>query len=143
MVILSGEDREAKSSSVPYQREFAFEHHGIPVPYPASVQEFIEYGLHAAALSRYSGCWVALKLVGPLRDGGEVMRGSTGAFACRTPQLTIDGKPIRKLANFKFFPVLNIETERQLYRERHAAVRCPRRRVRAAIRGPGGGRAPV
>ena len=124
VVILSGEDHEAKSSSVPYQQEFAFEHLGIPVLYPATVTEFIEYGLHAAALSRYSGCWVALKLVGPLCDGGEVVRFSGDLWPVELPPLNIDGKPFRKKANFKFFPVLNIETERQLYVERHAAARA-------------------
>ncbi len=124
VVILSGEDHEAKSSSVPYQQDFAFEHLGIPVLYPASVQEFIEYGVHAAALSRYSGCFVALKLVGPLCDGGEVVPVSTDALVCHTPQLSLNGKPFRKQANFNFFPVLNIETERQLYSERHEAVRA-------------------
>ncbi|MDP3515484.1 MAG: hypothetical protein Q8S20_22295, partial [Sulfuritalea sp.] len=91
VVILSGEDHEAKSSSVPYQQEFAFEHSGIPVLYPATVTEFIEYGLHAAALSRYSGCWVALKLVGPLCDGGEVVRFSGDLWPVELPPLTIDG----------------------------------------------------
>lgn len=124
VVILSGEDHEAKSSSVPYQQEFAFEHLGIPVLYPATVTEFIEYGLHAAAMSRYSGCWVALKLVGPLCDGGEVVRFSSDLCPVELPSLEIDGKPFRKKANFKFFPVLNIETERQLYVERHAAARA-------------------
>ncbi len=124
VVILSGEDHEAKSSTVPYQQEFAFEHHGIPVLYPASVSEFIEFGLHAAELSRYSGCWVALKLVGPLCDGGEVVRFSPDGFCFERPALEIDGEPFRKVANFKFFPVLNIETERQLYVERHAAVQA-------------------
>ena len=122
VVILSGEDHEAKSSSVPYQQEFSFEHLGIPVLYPANIGEFIEYGLHAAAMSRYSGCWVALKLVGPLCDGGEVVQFSRESFHCQIPQLKIDGKAFRKNANFKFFPVLNIETERQLYVERHAAA---------------------
>ncbi|MDB5732911.1 MAG: 2-oxoacid ferredoxin oxidoreductase, partial [Variovorax sp.] len=124
VVILSGEDHEAKSSTVPYQQEHAFEHHGIPVLYPSSVQEFIEYGLHAAALSRYSGCWVALKLVGPLCDGGEVVRFSPQPALPRVPQISLDGKPFRKIANFLFFPVKNIATERQLYVERHAAVRA-------------------
>ena len=124
VVILSGEDHEAKSSSVPYQQEFAFEHHGIPVLYPATVSEFIEFGLHAAELSRYSGCWVALKLVGPLCDGGEVVEFRPDQFAFERPQLAIDGVPFAKVANFKFFPVTNIVTERQLYVERHAAVKA-------------------
>ena len=124
VVVLSGEDHEAKSSTVPYQQEFAFEHHGMPVLYPASVAEFIEFGLHAAELSRYSGCWVALKLVGPLCDGGEVVDFQPRQFKFVRPELQINGKPFKKNANHKFFPVVNVETERQLYVERHAAVRA-------------------
>lgn len=122
VVILSGEDHEAKSSTVPYQQEFSFEHHGIPVLYPASVQEFLDYGLHAAALSRYSGCWTALKLVGTLCDGGEVVRMHPTGLQTKKPELVLDGKPFVKAANHRFFPVTNVETERRLYDERHAAV---------------------
>lgn len=122
VVILSGEDHEAKSSSVPYQMEFAFEHHGIPVLYPSSVQEFVDFGLHAVALSRYSGCWVAMKLVGALCDGGEVVRVSPERATPQLPALEIEGKPFAKSTNHNFFPVVNIATERQLYVERHAAV---------------------
>ncbi|MCI2809688.1 indolepyruvate ferredoxin oxidoreductase family protein [Eoetvoesiella caeni] len=123
VVILSGEDHEANSSTVPYQQEFSFEHFGIPVLYPATVAEFLEFGLHAAEMSRYSGCWVALKLVGPLCDGGEVVTVFPDQFTCKKPELQLNGKPFKKVANFTFFPGINIETERQLYVERHAAVK--------------------
>ena len=33
----------------------------MPVLYPANVQEYLDYGLHGWAMSRYSGCWVAMK----------------------------------------------------------------------------------
>ncbi|MBC5781475.1 indolepyruvate ferredoxin oxidoreductase family protein [Ramlibacter sp. USB13] len=122
VVILSGEDHEAKSSTVPYQMEFAFEHHGIPVLYPSSVQEFVDYGLHAAALSRFSGCWVALKLVGSLCDGGEVVHLSASRVQPRLPEVQFDGLPFRKTTNHKFFPGTNIVTERELYTQRHEAV---------------------
>jgi indolepyruvate ferredoxin oxidoreductase len=122
VVVLSGEDHEAKSSTVPYQQEFAFEHFGIPVLYPATVSEFLTFGLHAAALSRYSGCWVALKLVGPLCDGGEIVDLDVSRPAIVTPSLMIDGAPFRKATDFSFFPVLSVETERRLYMERHLAV---------------------
>ncbi|MBV8152224.1 MAG: indolepyruvate ferredoxin oxidoreductase family protein, partial [Candidatus Eremiobacteraeota bacterium] len=71
VVILGGEDPEGKSSTLPFQEDHAFENAGIPVLYPATVAEFLEFGLHAIALSRYSGCWVALKLIAQLCDGGE------------------------------------------------------------------------
>ncbi|WP_441251919.1 indolepyruvate ferredoxin oxidoreductase family protein [Tardiphaga sp. 71_E8_N1_1] len=122
VVILSGEDHEAKSSTVPYQQEFAFEHHGIPVLYPADIQEFLDLGLHAAGLSRFSGCWVALKLVGTLCDGGEVVQVHRDGVAIEKPQIQTKAGPFAKVANHRFFPVVNVETERKLYEERHAAV---------------------
>ena len=124
VVILSGEDHEAKSSSVPYQQEWSFEHTGIPVLYPATVAEFLDFGRHAIALSRYSGCWVSLKLVGPLCDGGETVHVHPDQPQIRLPELEIDGQPFRKTTEFRFFPVLNIATERALYYDRHAAVRA-------------------
>jgi indolepyruvate ferredoxin oxidoreductase len=124
VVILSGEDHEAKSSSVPYQQEFAFEHMGIPVLYPADVAEFLEFGLHAVALSRYSGLWVTLKLVGALCDGGQTVSVGPDQPEIHLPELAIDGRPFAKKTDFSFFPGKNVETERNLYYDRHAAVRA-------------------
>jgi indolepyruvate ferredoxin oxidoreductase len=122
VVVLSGEDHEAKSSTMPYQDDYAFVGHGMPILYPASTGEFLTLGLHAIALSRYSGCWVALKLVGQLADGGETVHVAPDDPGIVLPELLIDGKPFRKSTDFTFFPGLNIETERQLYYERHRAV---------------------
>ncbi len=38
VVVLSGDDHEAKSSTMPYQDDYAFVGHGMPVVYPASWQ---------------------------------------------------------------------------------------------------------
>jgi indolepyruvate ferredoxin oxidoreductase len=122
VVVLSGDDHEAKSSTMPYQDDYAFVGHGMPILYPASTGEFLTLGLHAIALSRYSGCWVALKLVGQLADGGETVHVAPDDPGIVVPELLIDGKPFRKSTDFTFFPGLNIETERQLYYERHRAV---------------------
>ncbi len=122
VVILSGEDHEASSSTMPFQQEYAFVSAGIPVLYPASVAEFYELGMHAAAISRFSGCWVALKLVTQLCDGGQSVTLSPAQRMPEPPVLEIDGRPFRKRTDFTFFPGRNIDIERQLYRERHAAV---------------------
>ncbi|KVD93745.1 indolepyruvate ferredoxin oxidoreductase [Burkholderia stagnalis] len=63
VLVLAGDDHAAKSSSVAHQSEHAFIAAGMPVLYPANVQEYLDYGLHGWAMSRYSGLWVAMKCV--------------------------------------------------------------------------------
>jgi len=122
VVVLSGDDHEAKSSTMPYQDDYAFMSAGIPVVYPASTGEFLALGLHAIAMSRYGGCWVAMKLVNALADGGETVLVKPGHPSITIPELVIDGRPFKKSTDFTFFPGFNIETERQLFYERHRAV---------------------
>lgn len=63
VLVLAGDDHGAKSSTVAHQSEHALIAAGMPVLYPASVQEYLDYGLHGWAMSRYSGLWVAMKCV--------------------------------------------------------------------------------
>ncbi|MGY8524516.1 indolepyruvate ferredoxin oxidoreductase family protein [Paracidovorax citrulli] len=63
VLVLAGDDHAAKSSSVAHQSEHVLLSAGIPVLYPADVQEYLDYGLHGWAMSRYSGLWVAMKCV--------------------------------------------------------------------------------
>ena len=139
VVLLAGEDHEGKSSTMPFQDDYAFVSAGIPVLYPGSVAEFLSMGFHAIALSRYSGCWVAMKLVGQLCDGGETIEVSPDGPGIVLPHLEIDGKPFAKGTDFTFFPGTNIEHERKLYHERHRAVRAYARANaldRVEVRGP-------
>jgi indolepyruvate ferredoxin oxidoreductase len=122
VVVLSGEDHEAKSSTMPHQQDYAFMGHAMPILYPASTGEFLTLGLHAIALSRYSGCWVAMKLVSQLADGGQIVEVGPHRPRLVRPELEIDGRPFQKSTDFRFFPGLTIETERRLYYERHQAV---------------------
>lgn len=122
VVVLSGEDHEAKSSTMPFQQEYAFVSAGIPILYPSSVSEFRTLGLHAVAMSRYSGCWVALKLTSALCDGGETVSVSRDDVVTRQPDLTIEGMPFVKRSDFSFYPGKNVDQERNLYRERHLAA---------------------
>ncbi len=61
VLVLMGDDHTAKSSTVAHQSEQALVAAMIPVLNPATVQEYLDFGLHAIALSRYSGCWVGMK----------------------------------------------------------------------------------
>jgi len=63
VLVLAGDDHGAKSSTVAHQSEHDLISAGIPVLYPANVQEYLDFGLHGWAMSRYSGLWVAMKCV--------------------------------------------------------------------------------
>ena len=63
VVALLGDDHACESSTTAHHSEYAMVDACIPVLHPAGVQEILDYGLYAFALSRYSGCWTALKCV--------------------------------------------------------------------------------
>ena len=70
VLVLAGDDHAAKSSTVAHQSEHILKACGIPVLYPSSVQEYLDYGLHGWAMSRYAGLWVAMKCVTDLVESG-------------------------------------------------------------------------
>jgi len=63
VLCLAGDDHTAKSSTLPHQSDHSFISAVMPVLYPSSVHEFIEMGLLGIAMSRYSGCWVGMKVI--------------------------------------------------------------------------------
>ena len=70
VLVLAGDDHAAKSSTTAHQSEHILKACGIPVLYPSSVQEYLDYGLHGWAMSRYTGLWVAMKCVTDLVEAG-------------------------------------------------------------------------
>ncbi len=73
VLVLAGDDHAAKSSTVAHQSEHMMMAMGIPMLYPASVQEYLDYGLHGWAMSRYTGLWVSMKCVTDIVESGAVV----------------------------------------------------------------------
>ena len=67
---LAGDDHGAKSSTAVNFSDTSFVAVGMPVLYPSNTQELIDYGLHGIAMSRFSGCWVGMKVVTDVAEGG-------------------------------------------------------------------------
>ncbi|HXH02130.1 MAG TPA: indolepyruvate ferredoxin oxidoreductase family protein [Candidatus Competibacteraceae bacterium] len=63
VLVIAGDDHAAKSSTLPHQSEYAFMDAMIPVLNPAGVQEILDLGIFGWELSRYCGCWIALKTI--------------------------------------------------------------------------------
>ncbi|VWX56174.1 Indolepyruvate ferredoxin oxidoreductase [Burkholderiales bacterium 8X] len=63
VLALAGDDHSAKSSTMAAQTDHLFQAVGMPVLAPATLQDFIDLGLHGIAMSRFTGLWVGMKCV--------------------------------------------------------------------------------
>jgi indolepyruvate ferredoxin oxidoreductase len=63
VIAVAGDDHIAKSSTAAHQSDHNFKACGLPVFFPASVQEILDLGLHAFAMSRFSGLWAGMKTI--------------------------------------------------------------------------------
>jgi indolepyruvate ferredoxin oxidoreductase len=98
IIALAGDDHTAKSSTTAHQSEPAFIAAGIPIIHPAGVQEYLDLGLHAFALSRYSGLWAGFKVLSETVDSSASVYVDPHRIEIHTPTdfiLPPDGVHIR------------------------------------------------
>ncbi|MDE0215903.1 MAG: indolepyruvate ferredoxin oxidoreductase family protein [bacterium] len=69
VVLLAGDDPNAKSSTLPSTSAGVLADLHIPVLYPGDPADVLELGRHAIAMSRATGLWVGLKIVANVADG--------------------------------------------------------------------------
>ncbi len=63
VLLLAGDDHGCQSSTLAHQSEQVLIAAMIPVINPATVQEYLDFGVIGIAMSRYSGCWVGFKTI--------------------------------------------------------------------------------
>jgi len=113
VLCLAGDDHGAKSSTQAAQSDFIFKAVGIPLLSPATVQEYIDLGLHGFAMSRFSGCWVGFKCVTDVVESSASVYVDPERVQIRLPQdfqMPQGGVGIRWPEYLGF-----IEQERRLY----------------------------
>jgi indolepyruvate ferredoxin oxidoreductase len=98
VLVVAGDDHAARSSAVAHQSEHIFSACAMPVLAPASVQDILDFGLHGWAMSRYTGCWIALKLSADVVESSATVDIATARVQVRVPadfELPGDGVHIR------------------------------------------------
>ena len=118
VLVIAGDDHSCKSSSLPHQSEHAFIAAMMPVMNPSGVREFVEFGLHGWAMSRYSGCWVAFKAITDTIETSSSFEIDPHAVEIRIPDtypIPPDGFSLR-------WPDAPLEQENRLQRERLYAL---------------------
>jgi indolepyruvate ferredoxin oxidoreductase len=63
VLAVAGDDHVAKSSTAAHQSDHIFKACGLPVFFPSSVQDILDQGLHALAMSRFAGIWSGMKTI--------------------------------------------------------------------------------
>jgi indolepyruvate ferredoxin oxidoreductase len=84
VLAIVGDDHGAKSSTLPHQSDHNFQAAFVPFLYPASVEEYVEYGLLGFAMSRFAGTWVGFKAT-----ADTVETSATIDLACERRQIII------------------------------------------------------
>ncbi|HEX9843508.1 MAG TPA: hypothetical protein VGC20_12195, partial [bacterium] len=138
-LLLTGDDPSCKSTTLPSDSTVALYDLVYPTFYPGNPQEVLEHGLHAVAMSRYSGMWTALKIVTNVADGGGIIEVHPDQAKPVIPELELHGKPFRKLQDLAMIPPHNLDVERMIFAERLEAAKAyarVNRLNRIAVRGP-------
>ncbi|MCP2289111.1 indolepyruvate ferredoxin oxidoreductase family protein [Nocardia amikacinitolerans] len=124
VLLLVGDDPASKSSTVPAVSERSLAAMNIPVLFPRNAREIITMGLHGVALSRASGCLVALKIVADVADGAWTVDGSVGDIAITVPEIEWEGRPFTYLQRPMAAPTDSVIAEADLYGPRWELVKA-------------------
>lgn len=118
VLAIVGDDHTCKSSTLAHQSEHALIAAMIPILNPSGVAEFVELGLHGWAMSRWSGCWVAMKSISETIETTTSFDIDPQAIETRVPQ-DVDGPA----SDFSLrWPDAPLEQEKRLVDHRIQAV---------------------
>src|SRR5205085_1855109 len=118
VLALAGDDHGCQSSTLAHQSEQIFEAAMMPVMNPATVQEYLDYGLYGFALSRFSGCWVGFKAISETVESSASIHGDPSRVQIVTPT---DFEMPRGGLNIRW-PDPPMEQERRLHGPKMAAI---------------------
>src|SRR5215831_16903772 len=114
VLALAGDDPQAKSSTLPTHTEVAFYDFLMPVLFPGSVQEILDLGRLGFELSRYTGLWVAFKIVTDVADAVGTAEVAPERPAWVDPRWEVDGRPWAARPPAVLLPAFTLDVEREI-----------------------------
>ncbi|MGB3480626.1 MAG: indolepyruvate ferredoxin oxidoreductase family protein [Mycobacterium sp.] len=124
VLALVGDDPAAKSSTVPAASERSLAALNMPIVFPRNAEEIVTFGLHAIALSRASGCSVAMKLVADVADGLWTFDTDVSTQPITVPRIEWEGAPWAYRQRVMASPPDSVLAEADLYGPRWEMVRA-------------------
>ena len=139
-VALVGDDPSCKSSTLPSASEQMLAGLGLPILWPGNVQEVLDLGRHAVALSRASGLWTGLKIVTNVADAAGTAEVAPGRVVPVMPEVLRGGRPYVHKPNAVMLAPDSLISERNLFGVRLELARAYSRvnaLNRVTVDGPG------
>src|SRR5713101_7689804 len=124
VLALGGDDPLSKSSTLPTHTEVTFYDAHFPILYPGNVQEILDLGRLGFELSRYSGLWVAFKVVTNVADEIATAQVGPDRVTIVDPGFVWEGAPWQARQNMMALPPYSLETEREIFYGRLEAARA-------------------
>ena len=118
VLAIAGDDHGCQSSTTAHQSEPMFLAAMIPLLNPATVQEYLDYGLYGFALSRFAGVWVGFKAISETVESSASIAIDPQRLTFLTPadfEVPPGGLNIR-------WPDTPLDQERRLHGPKMAAV---------------------
>ncbi len=142
-VALVGEDPSAKSSTLPSSSDASLIDLRFPVLFPGDVQDAVDLGRHAVALSRASGLWSAIKVIEAVADGTGTVELHPDRVVPVLPVVEVDGPtgrvPYQPTPSGRLLTPYTLDVERELYDVRLEVARqygVANRLNSVTVRGP-------
>jgi len=85
VLALAGDDHGCQSSTLAHQSEQVFQAAMMPILNPATVQEYLDFGIYGIALSRFSGCWVGFKAISETAESSASIEADPDRMQFITP----------------------------------------------------------
>ncbi len=117
VVMAMGDDHTGESSTTCHQSDWAMVDAHMPVVSPAGVQEILDYGLYAWALSRFAGVWVGLKTMKDTVEATSVVDARPDRMSFVQPQFDMPEGGLNIRLNDHWIP-----QEERLFRYKRAAA---------------------
>jgi indolepyruvate ferredoxin oxidoreductase len=117
-VALVGDDPSAKSSTLPSSSDATLVDLHIPVLFPGDVQQAVDLGRHAVALSRASGLWAAIKVVESVADGTGTVELHPDRIVPIIPTIEVDGTVFVPRPSGRLVTPHTLELEREFHEVR-------------------------
>ncbi len=122
-VALVGDDPGAKSSTLPSTSDATLVDLHVPIVYPGDVQEALDLGRHAIALSRASGLWVGMKIVAGVADSTGTVDVDPMRIQPVMPVVEVDGAPFVPHPSGLLLTPRTLEMEREFIEVRLEVAR--------------------